>query len=723
MASDLERGIFEALERFNKPLRAREIAKYLGIPQEDRERLRSKLKELCRQGRLVKLKGARFGLPEKLGLVVGKLCVYREGFGFVDPIDGGGKGVFISSRSMGGAMNGDIVAVEIVKEGREGRKEGRIVSVVERAVKRLVGRVEKSKGQCFVVPEDKRIRYDVILSHSDCKKVENGDYVVVEITSYPSETRGPVGKVVENLGKSGPKFDIELIIRKFDLPTEFPEEALKEAEKIPDEVREEDVKGRVDLREQLCFTIDGENARDFDDAVAIEELPNGHYKLFVHIADVSHYVKPGSALDREAYKRGTSVYFPDRCIPMLPERLSNGICSLNPNVDRLTFTCEMEINKKGIVVDYKIYESVIRSKARLTYEIAQRIIDGDEEAISLFPEVKEPLKKMYELAKILNRKRYKRGSIDFDLPEPVVVLNAQGEPIDIYKAERLWSHRLIEEFMIAANETVAEYMFWTDYPSIYRIHESPDREKLREFLNFVRSLGIKAPAVKNDVQPKLLQKILEQVEGKPEEKLINYLMLRTMARAKYSPDNVGHFGLASTHYTHFTSPIRRYADLELHRLVKMALKGVFKPESIPAWEEKLEIVCKHVTERSILADEAERDVIELKKLQYAENHIGEVFEAVITGVSERGLYVETIEQLISGFIHVSALKNDYYMCIPGQYCLVGERSGTVFRLGDRVLVKLISVDVQERKAEFELVRKLERENENGGNLRRDLSKA
>ncbi|WP_163328195.1 ribonuclease R [Desulfurobacterium thermolithotrophum] len=701
----LEKGIFEALEKLNKPLKAREIAKFLGIPVEERAELREKLKELSKEGKLVKLKGAKYALPEKLNLIVGKLCVYREGYGFVDPINGG-KGVFVPGRNMNGAMNGDIVAVEIVKEFKDGRKEGKIVSVIERAIKKVVGRVEKTKRYCFVIPEDKRIRYDVLLTSEDCEKVENGDYVVAEIISYPSETRGPVGRLLENLGKTGPKLDIELIIRKYDLPVEFPPEALEEAEKISDVVIEEDLKGRVDLREQLCFTIDGENARDFDDAVAIEKLSNGNYKLYVHIADVSHYVKPGSALDREAYKRGTSVYFPDRCIPMLPEKLSNGICSLNPNVDRLTFTCEMVINKKGIVVDYKIYESVIHSKARLTYTIAQKIIDGDKEAIDKFPHVVESLKTMYELAQILHKKRYKRGSLDFDLPEPVVVLSTEGEPIDIYRAERLWAHRIIEEFMIAANETVAEYMFWTDYPSVYRIHESPDREKLQEFLNFVRSLGIRIPSVKNDIQPKMLQKILEEVEGKSEEKLVNYLMLRTMARAKYSPDNVGHFGLASTYYTHFTSPIRRYADLQLHRQVKMALNGEFNSENIPLWEEKLELICKHVTERSINADEAERDVIELKKLQFAKKHIGEVFEAMITGISEQGLYIETIEQLIPGFIHVANLKNDYYICIPKQYCLIGEKTRTIFRIGDRLLVRLINVDVENRKADFDFVRKL-----------------
>ncbi|WP_297445081.1 ribonuclease R, partial [Desulfurobacterium sp.] len=619
----MEKRIFEALHKLNKPLKAREIAKFLGIPPEEREALREKLKEMAKSGKLVKLKGAKYALPEKLNLIVGKLCAYKEGFGFVDPLEGG-KGVFVPGRNMAGAMNGDIVAVQVVKEGKDGKREGKIVSIIDRAVKKVVGRVEKYKKHCFVVPEDKRIRYDVILTSEDFKNVEDGDYVVAEIISYPSETRGPVGRVIENLGKSGPKLDIELIIRKYDLPVEFPQEVLEEAEKIPQEVSISDIKGRVDLREQLTFTIDGETARDFDDAVAIEKLPNGNYRLFVHIADVSHYVKPGSALDKEAYNRGTSVYFPDRCIPMLPERLSNGICSLNPDVDRLTFTCEMEINRHGIVVDYKIYESVIHSKARLTYNIAQKIIDGDEEAKRDFPHVVESLNHMYRLAQILHRKRYKRGSIDFDLPEPVVVLNAEGEPIDIYKAERLWSHRLIEEFMIIANETVAEFMFWADYPSVYRIHESPDREKLTEFLNFVKSLGIKVPNIKNDVQPKLLQKILEQVAGKPEEKLVNYLMLRTMARAKYSPDNIGHFGLASTCYTHFTSPIRRYADLQLHRLIKMALKGEFNSDNISFWEEKLERICKYITGRSINADEAERDVVQLKQLQYAVNHVGEV---------------------------------------------------------------------------------------------------
>jgi ribonuclease R len=699
---ELEAGIQKAFQRFKKPLKVREIAKFLGLSKEKREVLRNKVKELSKEGKLVKLKGGKFVPPELLGLIVGKLCVYREGYGFVDPLNGE-KGVFIPAKSMAGAMNGDLVAVKVVGEDKRGRREGKIVAIIERGVKKVVGRIEKEGRHFLVIPEDKRIRYPILLMKEEAEKVSEGDYVVAEIVSYPSEKTLPKGKVVENLGKGGPKIDVELIIRKYDLPFEFPKEVLEEAEKIPEEIKEEELKGRKDLRDQVCFTIDGENARDFDDAVAIEKLDNGNFKLFVHIADVSHYVKRGSALDKEAYRRGTSVYFPDRCIPMLPEKLSNGVCSLNPGEDKLTFTCEMEINRRGIVVDYRIYQSVIRSKARLTYRIAQRILDGDEESRRKFPHVVEPLQTMLELAKILREKREKRGSLDFDLPEPVVVLNAEGEPIDIYKAERWWSHRIIEEFMIVANETVAEHMFWADYPSIYRVHESPDRTKLQEFLNFAKSLGLRVPMIKTDVQPKLLQKILEDVKDRPEEKLINYLLLRTMARAKYSPDNVGHFGLASTCYTHFTSPIRRYADLELHRLLKQALSKGFTPEEDEKTRERLEIICKHITERSIVAEEAERDVIEIKKLYFAKNHVGEVFEAIITGVSEFGFFVETIEQLIPGFVRVSTLTDDYYILSQRDYALIGEKTGKVYRMGDRVFVRLLNVDIEERRADFEVV--------------------
>ncbi len=701
---NLDEKIFETFEKFAKPLRSREIAKHLGIPVQDRKALRERLKELVKEGKLIKLKRGRFAPPEKLGYVIGKLMLFKEGFGFVDPLEGG-KGIFIPPRALGSAMNGDIVAVKVKQ--KSGRKEGEIVSIVKRAVEKVVGKVEKSGGHAFVVPEDKRVRFDLILSREDVDKVENGDYIVAQITQYPTESRGPVGKLIENLGKASPELDVELIIRKYDLPHEFPEEVLKEAQEIPEEIPQEAIKDRVDLRQQVCFTIDGEDAKDFDDAVAIEKLPNGNFRLFVHIADVSYYVRPQSALDKEAYKRGTSVYFPDRCIPMLPEKLSNGVCSLNPNVDRLTFTCEMEINKKGMVVDYRIYESVIRSKARLTYKIAQQIIDGDREALEKFPEVSSHLKNMFELAKILHKKRYKRGSLDFDLPEPVVVLNSQGEPVDIYRAKRLWSHRIIEEFMIAANETVAEHMFWGDYPCVYRVHESPDREKLEEFLRFVKSLGFKVPNIQNDIQPKLLQKVLEQAQDRPEEKLINYLMLRTMARAKYSPDNIGHFGLASKCYAHFTSPIRRYADLQLHRLLKMALKGKFSSEELPKWYERLEQVCKHITERSIAADEAERDIIELKQLQFASNKIGEVFDGIITGVSDRGIYVETVKELIPGIVRLSSLKDDYFIYVKEQYCLIGQRTGKIFRIGDRVKVKLLNVSLEGRTAEFEILEKEE----------------
>ncbi len=696
---DMENGVISALKKSDKSLKLREIARFLNV--KEREKLKKVLKDLALKGKIVKLKGAVYTLPEKANMMVGKLCVFREGFGFVDPLEGG-KGVFVPKRNMAGAMNGDIVTVAITKEAKDGKKEGRITSILKRSITRVVGRVEKHRQRYLVIPEDKRIRYNLILT--DAENVKDGDYVVANITSYPTNKRGAIGEIVENLGQKGPKLDIEIIIRNYDIRTGFPAEVIQEANAVPDGVTEDEIKGRTDLRNQLTFTIDGETARDFDDAIAIEKLKNGNFKLFVHIADVSHYVKMGGNLDKEAFERGTSVYFPDRCIPMLPERLSNGICSLNPNADRLVFTCEMEIDKRGTVVNHKIYESAIRSNARLTYKQVQRILDREEK---IGKPIEKALDQSLELARILHEKRYERGSLDFDLPEPVVVLNAEGEPTDIYKSERLWSHRIIEEFMIAANETVAEFMFWGDYPSIYRVHESPDKEKLSEFLRFCHSINLKVPNVKNEVQPKMLQEILEQVSGKPEEKLVNYLMLRTMARAKYSPSNIGHFGLASTCYTHFTSPIRRYADLELHRLIKTALRGKFNADNVSSWNEKLEMICKHVTEQSINADKAERDVIELKKLQFVKNHVGEVFEAIITGVGEQGLFIETVETLINGFIHVSELRSDYYICVPKNYCLVGEKTGKTFRIGDRILAKLLKVDIENRKADFRLVRKLQ----------------
>ena len=731
--------ILRILEKEEKGLKEEEISEKLSLNKENTKEILEHLKSL---GKIIKYKN-KYILPEKKNWIVGKLTLYREGFGFVDPLDGKGKGIFIPASQVNFAMDGDIVAV-VAKDLPDGRKEGKIVEILERKKDKIVGKVEKEGEDYYLVPEDKCFKYKFKIENPSLD-LKEGNFAVGKIIKYPDKNKDGEVEIIEDLGEKSPKLDVEIIIKKYDLPTEFPKEVINEAEKIKENIPSSEIERRKDLRNQICFTIDGETAKDFDDAISIIKLPNGHYKLYVHIADVSHYVKEGSFLDREAYKRGTSVYFPDRVLPMLPEKLSNNICSLNPYVDRLTFTCEMEINKYGQVVDYKIYESVINSKGRLTYTFVQKVLDFLEEnkvkrkdilsfveknknkilELAYFedpttkerkrvvvleekylPDIVLKIYDAYKLAQILYEKRYKRGALDFDLPEPVVILNEYGEPTDIYKAERWWSHRIIEEFMIVANETVAEFMFWAEYPCVYRVHEAPDRKKIKEFLNFVRSLGYNVSIPQNDIKPKHLQQILEKVKGKSEEKLINYLLLRTQARAKYSPENIGHFGLASSCYSHFTSPIRRYADLTLHRLIKKALYGKFTPENIMDHEERLEIICKHITERSIIADEAEREVIFLKQLEYAKAHIGEEFEGIITKVTDMGIYVELVDTLIPGFVHVKDLKDDYYVCVKDQHILLGVHTGRKLRVGDRVIVKIKNVDLDNKLADFELIKVL-----------------
>ncbi len=731
--------ILKIIETSKDGLKEKEICEKLDIKKEETEEILNHLRKL---GKVIKYK-EKYILPEHKNWIVGKLSLYREGYGFVDPLDGKGKGIFIPATQTNYAMDGDLVAV-VAKDLPDGRKEGKIIEILERRWSKIVGKIIKEGKDFYLVPEDRCFRYKFkIINPSLDLKEEN--YAVGKIVKYPSKSGEGEVEIIEDLGEKSPKLDVEIIIKKYDLLVDFPAEVLKEAEKIKEKIPSEEIEKRKDLREQICFTIDGESAKDFDDAVSIEKLPNGNYRLYVHIADVSYYVKEGSHLDKEAYKRGTSVYFPDRVLPMLPEKLSNNICSLNPYVDRLTFTCEMEINKYGHVVDYKIYESVIKSKGRLTYTFVQKVLDflqenkvkrkdifsfveKHKEDFLNFTYFEDPLTKelkrvvvleekylpdivlkiydMYKLAKILYKKRYERGALDFELPEPVVILNEYGEPTDIYKAERWWSHRIIEEFMIVANETVAEYMFWSEYPCVYRVHEAPDRKKIRDFLNFVRSLGYNVSIPQNEIKPKHLQKILEKVKNKPEEKLINYLLLRTQARAKYSPENIGHFGLASSCYSHFTSPIRRYADLTLHRLIKKALKGEFNIQNIMELEEKLEIICKHITEKSIIADEAEREVIFLKQLEYAKAHIGEEFEGIITKVIDMGVFVELVDTLVPGFIHVKDLKDDYYVCIKEQHILLGVHTGKKLRVGDRVIVRIKNVDLENKLADFELVKLL-----------------
>ncbi len=695
----MKNEILKFIKKYNSPVKLKKIYKYFrNISHTEIDRI---LDILLDEGAILKISKRKFIATKQRNFIIGKLTVYREGFGFVDPLEGG-KGIYIPPKHIRYALNGDIVSCYSFR--KRGKIEGRIERIIERGINKIVGKIVKHHKIFYIKPADNKIKIEFKLDIKDKFKVKDGDYVVAQLNFEPSPYKMPSVKIIENLGKEGPHLDIELIIRKYGLITEFPEYVKKELCQISDTIPEEEIRHRIDLRDQLCFTIDGEDAKDFDDAVAIHKLPNNKYRLFVHIADVSYYVKLNSALDRIAYQKATSVYFPDRCIPMLPEKLSNELCSLNPYEDRLTVTCEMVINHQGNVENFKIYESIINSKARLTYKIVQQILEGVKEAKEKFPYVVNALIEMKELTEILINKREKRGSIDFDLPEPELILDESGRPVEIVKSERLLSHRLIEEFMIAANETIATFMYNSGYPSIYRVHDPPNPEKVRDFIRFLRLIGIDIDGRK--VTPKLFQKIIRKIEGRPEESLINYLMLRTMAIAKYSSKNIGHFGLASNCYTHFTSPIRRYADLTLHRLLKLVLYKKYRAKNIKYWETRLDEICKNITDKSIKADEAEREVIELKQMQFISREIGNIFEGIITNISERELYIELIDTLVKGFVPLSEINDDYYVVDTKKYRIVGKRTGKIFRMGDRIIVRLIDVDFHNKRAKFKLIRKV-----------------
>jgi ribonuclease R len=697
----------------------RELMRLMGVGPAHRQSFRRMVKDLVRQGDLIQLKNGKIGLPGGPMTVTGRLQGHRDGYAFVLPDREGEQDVFVRRQNMADAMHGDRVAAQIERTtgGRRGdRREGRIVKVLERANTRLVGRFETDRASSgrfgFVIPTDSRLFHDIYVSRDYWGEAKDGQLVLAEIVTYPTAQRNPEARILQVLGEAGDaRLDTDVIIEEFHLTREFPHDVETEAGKVPERVPLSAHKGRKDLRHLRTVTIDGERARDFDDAVSIERLPRGHFRLWVHIADVGHYVPWGTPLDDEALRRGTSVYFPDRVLPMFPERLSNGICSLNPNEDRLTLTAEMEFDGNGRKVGYDLYESVIHSARRMTYTDVKRILaDRDPEKLREYAPLVEDFRLMEELCLRLIDQRHHLGSIDFDLPEPELILDLQGQTTDILKQERTIAHRIIEEFMLSANRTVAEDLTERGIPTLYRIHETPDAIKMQEFLEFLEGLSVSPQSLKlfqrevreGTVRPVTLRRLLDSVKDTPSERLINHVMLRSMKQARYAVAPLGHFGLAFDLYSHFTSPIRRYPDLVVHRILKERLQGKLN-EKRRAWlAEQLPEIAQQTSARERIAMEAEREVVDLKKVRFMADRVGEVFDGFISGVTAFGMFVELKDLFVEGLIHVTAITDDYYVFLEKEHCLLGQRRKKRYRLADPIRVRVERVDLNNRKLDFSL---------------------
>ncbi|WP_017726333.1 ribonuclease R [Halalkalibacterium ligniniphilum] len=693
-------------EEAEKPLSVSDLEEAFKIKDsEEFKELVVHLNRMEEQGLIVQTRSNRYGVPEKMNLIRGKVQGHAKGFAFVIPEVEGERDVYVTQADLEGAMNGDKVLVRLHQHSSGDRPEGKVIRILERGVTDVVGTYVDHKQYGMVVADDKRIPNDILITSPGEQGLVDGHKVIVHITKYPEGRMSAEGEVTQILGhKNDPGMDIISIIHKHGIPQSFPDEVMDQANQVPDSIDPSELENRRDLRNETIVTIDGADAKDLDDAVHVSKLENGNYKLGVHIADVSYYVEQGSPIDREAAERGTSVYLVDRVIPMIPHRLSNGICSLNPQVDRLTLSCEMEINGAGQVVQHEIFQSVIRTTERMTYRDVNKIlVDKDEEVSKRYESLVPFFEEMAGLAEILRKKRFERGAIDFDFKEAKVLVNEEGTATDIVLRERSVAEKLIEEFMLAANETIAEHFHWLKLPFIYRIHEDPDAEKLNKFLEFITNFGYVVRGNANTVHPRALQQLLDEVRGEPEEMVISTVMLRSMKQAKYDTNSVGHFGLSTDFYTHFTSPIRRYPDLIVHRLIREYLiKGNIGEDAQEYWRENLPEIAQHSSEMERRAVEAERDTESVKKAQYMEDKIGETFTGIISGVTSFGLFVE-LENTIEGLVHVSYLTDDYYHYDERQYAMIGERSGNVFRIGDEIEVRVISVNVDEASIDFEVV--------------------
>ena len=684
-----------------RPISVKEMAMVLQVPAAEKKDLRRVIEALCDEGKLhVSQRGKVQALADNL--LEGRFMATQKGYGFVR-VEGVEDDFFIPAHHVLNALDGDKVRISVGEKQNGRRKEAQVISVLERESSIVVGMYSKSKSYGFVVADNHKFTKDIYIPKAESKGAVTGHKVVVELTDYGSENHNPEGRIIEIIGHiNDPGVDILSVIKAYGLPEEYPDEVMRQVERTPDEIAEEDTNDRVDYRDLQTVTIDGEDAKDLDDAITLTKEGN-IYHLGVHIADVSHYVTEHSALDKEALKRGTSVYLVDRVIPMLPHKLSNGICSLNQGTDRLALSCMMDINEKGEVVKHRIEETVIRVDRRMSYTSVNKIIElKDEAEREEYRELIPMFELMYELAALLRSRREKRGSIDFDFPESKIILDAKGKPLDVMEYERNNAHRIIEEFMLAANQTVAEDYFWQEMPFVYRTHEAPDSEKIQQLGIFINNFGytIKMGA-EDEIHPKEIQKLVSKVEGTPEEGLIRRLALRSMKQAKYTTGCDGHFGLAMKYYCHFTSPIRRYPDLQIHRIIKENLRGGLSDKRITHYEQILPEVTAQSSRLERRADEAEREVEKMKKAEYMAQFIGESFDGVISGVTTWGLYVE-LPNTIEGMVRVADIPGDYYYFEEEKYQMVGEHTGKLYKLGQPVRVTVSAVDKLLRTIDFVL---------------------
>jgi ribonuclease R len=692
-------AILAHLKEAGEPLGFRELTEVLGITGErDLDAIGRRLRAMERDGQLLKNRRGQYALIDRMDMITGRVIGHPEGFGFLVP-DAGGDDLFLSPREMRMVLNGDRAVARVSGLDQRGRKEGVIIEVLERAHKTVVGRYVSENHVGFLVPSDKRINQDILVPRDAAGAAQAGQIVVAEITEHPTRRSQPIGRIVEVLGDHmAPGMEIEVAIRAYDLPHVWPDAVQTETSGLAPQVPDEAKEGREDLRDLPLVTIDGEDARDFDDAVYCERVGKG-YRLIVAIADVSHYVKPGTALDREAVARGNSVYFPQNVIPMLPEILSNGLCSLNPLVDRLCMVCEMEIDARGEIQEFRFFEAVMRSQARLTYtKVAAMLVDQDAALRQEYAPLVSQLENLYALYKVLHKARQARGAVDFELPETKIIYDAQRKIDRIVPLQRNDAHKLIEECMLAANVCAAEFLVKKKVPAPFRIHAGPPAEKLTALREFLFELGVQLGGG-DEPKARDYAKLLASIGDRPDARLIHTVLLRSLSQAIYSPDNIGHFALGFENYTHFTSPIRRYPDLLVHR----AIRGILRRQPLGDTIEAVQTLTDHLSMTERRADDATREVVRWLKAEYMMDKIGEEFDGIISGVTNFGIFVELAEVYVDGLVHITALGQDYFHFDPGKHRLLGERTRKVFRLGDPVRVKVAQVNLDEAKLDFELV--------------------